>query len=170
MKMKYVILLLILLICNARARTVLWPPNKYSYSRMNDRGHNILPKLPIWLADFTLFITCIFAFIYRKKLNFHSITIVLIMFYISRIICIASTVLPKIDGNNSGPRLLSDSGDYIFSGHTTFNLILSYAIGAPIYPLWPLLTSAISVSTRDHYTIDVVLPWILLWFLKTSPL
>lgn len=92
-----------------------------------------------------------------------------------RPLCFLGTILPDASGVGTRPRLLSMSGgihDLLFSGHVSAALcgILAWCAtslrnGAPwakaalLLPC--VLQSLLILATRKHYTVDVVVAWIL---------
>jgi hypothetical protein len=152
---------------------VIWPHPKYRLDKPNDIVHTYLPELPGWASDVTVVVTGLLLFMYRKRVKVDKLLGMLFMFYTVRLIFIMSTTLPRVNGRNDcenadGVFKLGDCTDYFFSGHTLLNLVVSYNIGAPVFPLWPMVTSMITAASREHYTIDVLMPWVMLG-LATAP-
>ena len=56
---------------------------------------------------------------------------------------------------------LSFCNDYMFSGHATFYIVTSYFVGKALYPVYPILASLITIATREHYSVDVLVAWII---------
>jgi len=56
---------------------------------------------------------------------------------------------------------LSFCTDYMFSGHTTYNIVTSYFSGGVLYPVYPILASLTTIATREHYSVDVLVAWII---------
>jgi hypothetical protein len=56
--------------------------------------------------------------------------------------------------------------DFMFSGHTSFNLVVAYHLGGAFWPSWPILASLLSIATHEHYSADVVMAWIVFAALK----
>ena len=174
METKYLILLLVILnLCNKFARRTVWPHPKYRMDKPNDIIHRYVPKIPGWTSDFTGVITTILLFLYRKNVRFDKMIVMLVIFYLVRLVFVMSTTLPRVNGENhckGSDHILKagDCTDYFFSGHTIMNLVASYHIGAPVFPLWPIVTSVITAASREHYTIDVLMPWVMLG-LSTAP-
>jgi hypothetical protein len=133
-----------------------------------DVGHNILPNFPKYTNDVLLFITLVFAFLNKNKFTPKYFKILAIM-YLFRAVCVCLTVLPrprKDDNCKSG--LLQNCNDFIFSGHTTFNVVTSYFLGKPFWPYWPMITSLGTIGSRNHYTIDVALVWFIFFSLISN--
>jgi len=51
--------------------------------------------------------------------------------------------------------------DYMFSGHTTFTIVTSYFVGKVLYPVYPIFASLVTIATREHYSVDVLVAWII---------
>ena len=56
--------------------------------------------------------------------------------------------------------------DYMFSGHTTFNIVTSYFVGKVLYPVYPIIGSLVTIATREHYSIDVLVAWIIFFAIQ----
>jgi hypothetical protein len=89
---------------------------------------------------------------------------------IFRCFCSASTVLPPLKNYSDKYRLggLNGTGtEYIFSGHASYSALGAiYLYKEGIISLFPLiLYNLISqlaiIITRNHYTVDIVLAWII---------
>lgn len=141
---------------------------------IHDVGFEFLPNLEKYehLPDYLLIVPITFL-VYNwsswsaiKKKNY--MTLLTVMFF-ARAICNAVTIMPytKEKPCEIKPRF-GFCNDYTFSGHTTVNLVTSEFIGAPLWPVWPIVSSIISILTRDHYTIDIVIAWILFFALKCN--
>jgi hypothetical protein len=61
---------------------------------------------------------------------------------------------------------LSFCNDYMFSGHTTFNIVTSYFVGKVLYPVYPIIASLVTIATREHYSIDVLVAWIIFFAIQ----
>jgi len=89
---------------------------------------------------------------------------------IFRCLCSASTVLPPLKSYSDKYRLggLNGTGtEYIFSGHASYSAlgaIYLYSKGfVNLFPLivYNLISQSAIVITRNHYTVDIVLAWII---------
>jgi hypothetical protein len=82
--------------------------------------------------------------------------------YAARAMTNVVTQLPAAKPGTCTPNPpLSFCNDYMFSGHTTYNIVTSYFLGKGMYPLYPILTSLTTIATREHYSIDVLVAWII---------
>ncbi len=134
-----------------------------------DVGHKILPKTPDKTNDVQLVITAVML-LWKlpgwESPKINSYLTFLIVMYFFRLLTTYSTSLPAPPGKKCKGGVLAQCNDYIFSGHTTFNIVTSYFIGAPVWPVWPMITSVGTVAEREHYTVDVLLAWLIFFALK----
>lgn len=66
------------------------------------------------------------------------------------------------------PGMINYANDYIFSGHVTLCILASYFTGV-MWPILPIVSSVFTISTREHYTVDVIIAWILFYALLQEP-
>ena len=87
-----------------------------------------------------------------------------------RVVTITLTILPRPKNISDDKKNMFVDGynDYIFSGHATSSLVISYFIGAPYWPILPIINSIAIIGSRNHYTIDVVLSWFIFFALITK--
>ena len=137
-----------------------------------DVGFHLLPNWEKFehLPDYLLAIPVLFLLYHWPKWNAAKRTsylTFLTLMYFARALCNAVTVMPytKREPCKMKPRF-AFCNDYTFSGHTTLNLVTSNFVGAPLWPIWPVISSVVSVLTRDHYTIDIMIAWILFFAFK----
>lgn len=130
--------------------------------KIKDMGHIYLPKIPYYMNDALAVITAVLIIINFKKINFKKYLLFLAVMYTFRFFTSWVTVLPHPDKN------IENTHDYIFSGHTTFNIVSSFFIGSPVWPAWPIVTSLGTVASRTHYTVDVLLAWIIFFAMKMN--
>ena len=139
-----------------------------------DVGFKFLPNLEKYehLPDYLLVVPILFLLYnwplwsVRKRDSY--LTLLTVM-YFARALCNLVTVMPytKHKPCEMKPRF-AFCNDYTFSGHTTLNLVTSNFVGAPLWPIWPVISSVVSILTRDHYTIDIVIAWILFFAFKCN--
>jgi hypothetical protein len=139
-----------------------------------DVGFDMLPN---WehrehLADYLLVVPglfLLFSWNTWTTTKQNKYLLILSLMYFARAVCNAVTVLPytKREPCKIKPGL-NYCNDYTFSGHTTMNVVTSSFVGAPLWPAWPLFSSLVSILTRDHYTIDIVLAWILFFAISCN--
>lgn len=137
-----------------------------------DIGFTYLPNLEHHehLPDYLLAIPVIFLLYnwsnWSSSKRTSYLTFLTIM-YFARALCNTVTVLPytKQEPCKMNPRF-AFCNDYTFSGHTTFHLVTSNFVGTPLWPIWPMISSIVSILTRDHYTLDIIIAWILFFAFK----
>lgn len=129
---------------------------------IKDIGHTYLPKIPYCMNDALAVVTLILLALNFKKIDFKKYFLFLAVMYTFRFLTSWVTVLPHPD------KSIKSTHDYIFSGHTTFNIVSSYFIGSPVWPAWPIVTSIGTVASRTHYTIDVLLAWIIFFAMRMN--
>ena len=102
-----------------------------------------------------------------------------------RSICSASTILPPLKHYNDKYRLGGINGngtEYIFSGHAAYSAISAIylynknIIGPFSLIIYNIISQLSIIITRNHYTVDVVLAWIItplvwgnIYFCTSSP-
>ena len=129
--------------------------------KIYDLGHAFIPKMPECTSDVLLVITMLIAVLYKDRFTPKYIKVLSLM-YLFRAVCICMTVLPlPASRGKCTPGVIKHCNDFIFSGHTTFNVVTSYFIGQPLWPVWPIITSLGTVGSGNHYSIDVVLVWLI---------
>ena len=137
--------------------------------KIKDIGFDILPNLTKYefLHDVTLITPLIFLVLnwntVDKKTYIHFLTTMYFMRAISNMV----TQFPRAKSEpcrKSNP--LSNCNDYMFSGHTTFNIVTSYFLKNGMFPIYPILSSLTTISTRAHYSVDVLMAWIIFFALK----
>ena len=136
-----------------------------------DVGHEVLPQAPDKTNDVQLVMTALML-VWKlpgwESPKINSYLTFLIVMYFFRLLTTYVTSLPTPPGRECKKGLLSNCNDFIFSGHTTFNIVTSYFIGAPVWPVWPMITSVGTVASREHYTVDVLLAWLIFFSLKSK--
>jgi hypothetical protein len=137
--------------------------------KIHDLLHDILPDINKYhyIIDIIAFIIIIPAFIYfNSDLSIEFLTKFLIIMLI-RSFTIISTVLPKYERCDETFTLrsffLGGCYDKIFSGHTSFTLLLTLMyyrediINLPTLYVTNILNMLLIIATRSHYTIDVLI-------------
>lgn len=137
--------------------------------KIHDLLHSILPDL----HDYHIFVDIIGSiavipalFYFNQELTVEFLTKFLIIMLI-RAFTIVSTVLPKYERCDTRFELrnfiLGGCYDKIFSGHTSFILLLTlmyyreHIINLPSLYGINLLNMLAIIATRSHYTVDVIL-------------
>ena len=140
--------------------------------KIYDLGHDMLPTAPYFTNDVQAGIT-LMVLLYKiptwSNTKIHSyLTFIALMLFFRMLTTYATTLPVARDICPCKPGFLTKCNDYIFSGHTTFNVVTSFFIGAPLWPIWPLVASVGTVASRSHYTVDVLLAWLIFLSLKSN--
>lgn len=139
--------------------------------KITDIIHTTFPrvKAPYVSDALVLFQTiCTAGVIDRNSLG--EILLIMSIIQLCRVICNISTILPPLKNYHDKYRLGGINGtgtEYIFSGHASYVCISTiYLYRKNIVPGWALLvynciSQFLIVLTHNHYTVDVVLAWII---------
>lgn len=144
---------------------------KNHQTKVIDIVHNNIPSIKLTYLSDTLVLaqTAITASAVDSQ-TLAEIFLIMGVIQIFRCLCSASTVLPPLKNYTDKYRLggLNGTGtEYIFSGHASYSALGAiYLYKKGIVGLFPLLIyNAISqftiIATRNHYTVDIVLAWII---------
>lgn len=144
-----------------------------SSDALPDLLHNILPDWSAYehVIDAIPVSLGILVILFCRKnlrLRLRKIATQLSIVYLLRVITSSVTVLPSPICSSSRPSCKAVGGcyDLIFSGHTSTMLILAWHLQKcfPKYRthliLFCILGSGVIVATRGHYTIDVIVAWV----------
>ena len=134
-----------------------------------DLGHNILPDISKLnkkniFNDGLFIVALIIGFLNRSKLDDKFFKTAAYM-YGARAITTIVTTFQNGREPGSGEGLMNYTNDYIFSGHVTASILISYFTGK-LWPTLPILASLSTIATHEHYTIDVVIAWLIFYALK----
>ena len=154
---------------------------KNNYRSLDDIIFNNTPNLHNYEYIVNIFILflCLPLFYKIKIKNFITIFKYFSISTILRTITSCSTILPSItecrinnnNKNNISNYLIGHCNDKIFSGHTSFMIILFYVIYKnnlikykylSIYGSTIFINSLFIIITRAHYTVDVILAYIII--------
>ena len=135
-----------------------------------DVGFKLLPNLSRydWLSDVALVVPLAglaFAWSSWSSGRRESMLAVLGLMYVFRALVNYVTTYPSMKKCELKPPF-GFCNDFMFSGHTSFNLVAAYHLGGVFWPLWPILGSLLSVATHEHYSADVVMAWVVFSALK----
>ena len=166
----YILFLLALLLNGLIGYTASYKRNVKEGDPVYDLGFKILPNLQKYdhLGDYALIIP-IFSVLFSwgswgtpKREKFLTM---FIFMYTFRALSNYVTTLPSSKECKLKPPF-GFCNDYMFSGHATVNIISSYYVGSPLWPVWPILTSLFSVASREHYSVDHIIAWLIFTSLK----
>lgn len=154
------------LACVVTANLIKSDPNK-----VIDIIHHNFPNVRLtYLSDTLVFAQTAFLVLSIDMQSIAEIFLIMGVIQLLRCICSASTVLPPLKKYSDKYRLggLNGTGtEYIFSGHASYSAlgaIYLYKQGTVgLFPLilYNLLSQGTIIVTRNHYTVDIVLAWII---------
>ena len=140
--------------------------------------HNTLPNLKAYDRYIDLIPSLLGIFVVCLMVNGDSpiqvkkILRQLSMLFILRMLTTSITILPSpICSSSKKACAIGGCHDCIFSGHTAVMLLLSFYISqsnpsfSKILVLYNIVGSLLIISTRNHYTIDVFIAWIVVYAL-----
>jgi hypothetical protein len=133
-----------------------------------DFGHYLLPNTSQFriLNDIVPAVLLIVAYTSRSS-ELSKLTKALVFAVLMRIVTVYSTILPSSTRSCKFAGIIGGCHDKIFSGHTTVAILCSFFL-SKTYPKYTnhlillnfLLLMSI-ISSRDHYTIDVLIALII---------
>lgn len=134
----------------------------------------IIDNVPLlnqtYLSDFLTLLPVLYMISILPVEQFPEFFTVMSVVQLSRCLCMASTILPPLKDYHDKYRLGGINGtgtEYIFSGHASYSaLIFIYMClytGIPVYVLiiYNLISQGCIIVSRNHYTVDIVLAWII---------
>jgi len=166
------ILLAIALLLNTLVGRLISKPRGEGFGgNIRDVGFDILPDLSHYeiLHDITLIVPFVLLVLNWKSIDSNKYISFLTIMYFMRALSNIVTQFPRAKSkpcNQNNP--LSNCNDYMFSGHTTFNIVTSYFLNKGLFPVYPIISSLVTISTRAHYSIDVLMAWIIFYALKCT--
>lgn len=144
--------------------------------RVIDIVHENIPYIHLkYLSDTLVLLQTVFTAMVVDSKHLSEIFFIMSIVQALRCICSASTVLPPLKNYSDKYRLggLNGTGtEYIFSGHASYSALSAiYLYTQNIIGFWPIviyniISQSAIIITRNHYTVDIVLAWIivpLLW-------
>lgn len=154
----------------------------YNKLELEDTGFKLLPKIDLkynYIDDLMICLLVIPLFFYN--INTSKFLQVIIITRILRLICMQSTILPSPDSKCEEyldrkekiigryyKIIFGRCNETIFSGHVSFMLtcvlfLLPFinSIMKIFLYIYAIITSLVVISLRNHYSIDVVLAWII---------
>lgn len=133
--------------------------------------HHFTPPLrDVYLSDALVLVQTITAVILIDSRTLLEMFLVMSIAQLCRVACMFSTILPPLKGYEDKYRLggVNGSGtEYIFSGHACYasvSAIYLYThefINLPSILIYNLLSQFLIIATRNHYTVDIILAWII---------
>jgi len=149
------------------------------HAALYDIGFKYIPRINIHFLDDIMVILPIILCIYLR-VNFSEFLFLLTCIYILREITTTITFLPptpfcfdrvkdKMDKSEFMTKISGTCNETIFSGHTSLMLLgilfilpkVNNNILKILLYFYAIITSLIIIALRAHYTIDIVLAWII---------
>lgn len=133
--------------------------------------HNNLPTLHLpYISDVLVLAQTVFAVTVMDSHSLTEMFLVMGIVQFFRVLCAFTTVLPPLKNYHDKYRLGGINGtgtEYIFSGHASYSALSAiylykngFVSGIPLV-LYNIISQFLIVLTRNHYTVDVVLAWII---------
>ena len=140
-------------------------------TRIVDFVHEYLPTInSTYLSDILVLIQVLSAILVMNLNQLNEMFLLMSCVQFLRAICLASTVLPPLRSYDEKYRMggLNGSGtEYIFSGHASYSaltaiyLYTTNTVSLPFLIAYNLCSQYTIIATKNHYTIDVILAWII---------
>ena len=134
-----------------------------------DVGWNVIPDLRKYnkgniLNDGLLFVSSVILLLNFNRIPTDFFKVFAIAFT-ARAITTTVTTFRDETKKEDAPGIKNWAHDKIFSGHVMISILISYYTGI-LWPVLPILSSIFTIATREHYTIDVVISWLLFFSAK----
>lgn len=127
-----------------------------------------------WIDDMIILLMGFLTIINYHSIDFIPTSKAITFFMGLRLLCILVTQLKDPQKENHckkhNRKRIGTCTDKFFSGHTSIAIVLASALSTafPQYKIfyWIMATfiTIFATVTRDHYTIDVIIPWVLFYF------
>lgn len=121
-------------------------------------------------SDFLIFLQILFGIIKLEIYTIKEILLLMSIIQFLRSICSITTVLPPLKNYKDKIRFGGLNGygtEYIFSGHASYSAVTTLflysenILGFYTLFLYNCISQLLIVVSRNHYTIDVLLAWII---------
>ena len=136
-----------------------------------DIVHHNLPFLNVkYLSDFLVLSEIVLAVTLIDKDTLSELFFIMGITQFFRALCSLSTVLPPLKSYSEKIRLGGINGtgtEYIFSGHASYSAISAIylykkeILNFPFLFFYNLVSQFCIIITRNHYTVEIVLAWII---------
>jgi hypothetical protein len=134
-----------------------------------DITHEYLYPIPdYYISDIMILLQILFSAAHLPFSDLEEIMAVMSIVQFFRCLCSASTVLPPLKRYQDKVRIggINGSGtEYIFSGHASYacaTFIYLWGLGYKIpLVIYNIISQYIICASKNHYTVDVVLAWII---------
>lgn len=145
--------------------------------------HRLFPSMTdyYWLGDVLITLLVFFAayVIYRKKLDVSVIILMVLMLFLIKCITTMVTILPdpsgycveKHGGKKTLKAIYGTCNDLMFSGHTGLAFLILFILqknvsktAFALLAMYVSILCFITVVTKNHYTIDVIVSFFVAFF------
>lgn len=140
-------------------------------TKIIDLFHMYLPHIDImYLSDTLVAAQLLYTLHKLPWILYREFAVVMGVTQLCRVLCMISTILPPLKNYNDKARLMGVNGsgtEYIFSGHASYSaasFLYLYSLGLVpprFLALYNLLSQSLIIASKNHYTVDVVLSWII---------
>ncbi len=140
-------------------------------TKIIDIVHHYIPLVKeTYISDILVLTQLVATIILMDSNTLLEMLLIMAIAQLCRVVCMISTVLPPLKNYQDKYRLCGVNGsgtEYIFSGHAcyaTVSAIYLYSQGIvnlPFLVVYNLISQFLITATRNHYTVDIVLAWII---------
>lgn len=158
--------------CVLAANVIRCHSTEINYDKIVDIVHYNVPKLKLpYVSDTMVLIQTVGSVVVLQRDTISEFFAIMAIAQLFRIATMVSTILPPLKNYHDKYRLGGINGtgtEYIFSGHACYSALSAiYLYSFGIVPLWALivyniLSQSLIIVSRNHYTVDVVLAWIII--------
>lgn len=131
-----------------------------------------------YISDIMIFLQLLYSVFILNKKEIYDICSIMSLNQILRIICMKVTVLPLLKRYNDKKRFLGLNGngtEYIYSGHASYSAITFIYLlsrfnryGKFSLVIYNIISQILIIFSHNHYTIDVILAWLIVFLLYTN--
>lgn len=122
-----------------------------------------------YISDYMVFIQILYTLILIPKDFFSEFFFIMGIVQILKFICSITTILPPLKTYDEKHRLGGINGngvEYIFSGHASYSALTAiylynFGINFWLIFIYNLISQTLIILTRNHYSVDVILAWII---------
>lgn len=139
-------------------------------NRVVDMVHEYFPMFRFsHMSDFLVCVQVVYTYTQITWAHLSEFCVCMAFIQICRILCFSTTILPQLRTYSSKQRFygLNGSGtEYIFSGHASYTCLctlylLNLGFSWGWLGIYNLLTQFLIIASRNHYTVDIILAWII---------
>lgn len=137
--------------------------------------HSNIPVLNSkYISDFLVLAPTVYTLFLMDSYSLSKLFLIMFIVQMFKGICSISTALPPLKRYEDKYRLggINGSGtEYIFSGHACYSCLSAiylYNYSPVLVVLYNLISQFLIIVTRNHYTVDVILAWIITSLVYTN--